>query len=188
MRIFLCFSVRPLVFKYGVSFRFLILAVFALVSRAAAIDVYQEPVEFINAAFAGAPPPPGKLWITGELRDKTIAVLGHSPEVLRYSYWQRGDRTAWILDEIGKEQPITAGFVIDNDKVDTVKILIYRESRGWEIRHAFFTDQFAGIMLEKDNKLNKNIDGLSGATLSVNAIIKLTKLALLFHHQVTGSE
>lgn len=166
----------------------LILVLFAVVNGAAAPDIYQKPLEFINAAFAGDPPQPQKLWITGELRNKTMAILGHAPPALRFSYWRRGGRTVWILEEIGKEQPITAGFVIDKDRVDIVKVLIYRESRGGEIRHPFFTDQFAGIMLDRDSLLNRKIDGISGATLSVNAIKKLTRIALLFHQQVTVGE
>lgn len=165
--------------------RLLVLALVALINGTAAADVYQKPAEFINAAFAGDPPQPEKLWITGELRDKAEAILGHPPPVLRVSYWRRGLRTAWILDEIGKERPITAGFVIDKNRVDSVEVLIFRESRGGEIRHPFFTDQFAGIMLDNETLLTRTIDGISGATLSVNAIKKLTRLALLFHHQVT---
>lgn len=167
---------------------FLILTLFVLVNGAAALEVYQKPADFISAAFAGDPPQPRKLWITGELRDRAAAILGHPPPALRLSYWRRDARTAWILDEIGKERPITAGFVIDNGRVDSVRVLIYRESRGGEIRHPFFTDQFAGIMLDHDTLLSRKIDGISGATLSVNAIEKLTRLALLFHQQVTVGE
>lgn len=159
-----------------------------MIQAAVADDIYQQPAVFIRRAFAETPPAPQKLWITGELRKQATSILGHAPESLRISYWRRGDRTAWILDEVGKELPITAGFVIDNGKVAAVRVLIFRESRGGEIRYPFFTDQFAGSMLDQEDRLNREIDGISGATLSVNAITKLTRLALLYHQQVTTGE
>ena len=39
-------------------------------------------------------------------------------------------------------------------------------------------------MLVQGVELDADIDGISGATLSVNAMIKMAKLALLFHKQV----
>lgn len=166
----------------------LIMVSSVLLHEAAADDIYQRPSEFIQEAFTGDPPDPQKLWLTGELRNRATAILGHAPATLRINYWRRGDRTAWVLDEIGKEQPITAGFVIDNGKVANVRVLIFRETRGWEIRYPFFTDQFTGSRLEPGNKLSRQIDGISGATLSVNAIKKLTRLALLYNRQVSGGE
>lgn len=166
----------------------LLVAVVMLVPGVQGDEVYQDSSQFIAEAFAGDPPAPRKLWIAKELREKATDILGHAPGALRFSYWRRGIRTVWVLDEIGKEQPITAGFVIEDGKVAVVRVLIFRESRGWEIRHPFFTDQFAGIMLDHGNLLSSKIDGISGATLSVNAIVKLTRLALLFHQQVTVDE
>jgi len=169
-------------------FPLLIMMLFLAVDAVAAPDIYQKPMEFINAAFNGEPPAPRKLWITKELGEKASDILGHVPTALRYSYWQRRHRTVWVLDEIGKEQPITAGIVIDDGKVAAIRVLIFRETRGGEVRYPFFTDQFAGIMLGRDTLLSREIDGISGATLSVNALVKLTRLALLFDQQVPRDE
>jgi len=103
---------------------------------------------------------------------------------LRVRYWYKGERSAWILEEIGKEEPITAGIVIDKGKIERVEVLIFRESRGWEVRHDFFTEQFEGAKLRKDGELNRAIDNITGATLSVRALTKLARLALYFHNQV----
>lgn len=170
--------------KYPLLILMLLLAAHAM----AAPDVYQKPLEFINEAFDGEPPVPQKLWITKELREMATDILGHAPTALRYSYWRGRHKTVWVLDEIGKEQPITAGVVIDDGKVSVVRVLIFRETRGWEVRYPFFTDQFAGVMLGRDALLNRKIDGISGATLSVNALVKLTRLALLFDQHVTRDE
>ena len=106
--------------------------------------------------------------------------------VLRLRYWMKAGRTVWILEEIGKERPITTGFVVENNEIKKVKILIFRESRGWEVRYPFFTDQFTGASLRGENlELDRAIDGISGATLSVSAVTRLARLALLFHQHVT---
>ena len=60
-----------------------------------------------------------------------------------------------------------------------VRVLIYRESRGWEVKYPAFTDQFRGARLTSDGKLDQSIDGISGATLSVHALTRLARLALL---------
>ncbi|MBT8117818.1 MAG: FMN-binding protein, partial [Gammaproteobacteria bacterium] len=94
---------------------------------------------------------------------------------------------AWILEEIGKERPITTGLVINEQGIERLRVLVFRESRGWEVKHPFFTDQFPGIQLTAGRELDGPIDGVSGATLSVRALKKLARLALYFHRQVVTS-
>ena len=72
-----------------------------------------------------------------------------------------------------------------DDRVERVKVLVYRESRGWEVRHDFFTTQFTGATLQANERLDRPIDGISGATLSVRAVTRLTEIALLLHRHVT---
>ena len=114
-------------------------------------------------------------------------ILGHAPSGMRVRYWQDQERTTWILDEIGKELPITTGIVIDHNGIERVRVLIFRESRGWEVRHDFFTDQFRGARMNNKGDLDRNIDGISGATLSVRAVEKLARVALLLNSKITES-
>ncbi|MGH8455121.1 MAG: FMN-binding protein [Nevskiales bacterium] len=155
------------------------------IAVAVAEEVYQAPDVFVREAFAGTPPEPSQLWITGALRDQASVILGHPPETLRTRYWRKDQRTAWILEEIGKEEPITVGLVVQDGQLETIKVLVYRESRGWEVRHDFFTRQFWQARLRNQNDLDRNIDGIAGATLSVNAMRKVARLALLYHRHVT---
>jgi Na+-translocating ferredoxin:NAD+ oxidoreductase RnfG subunit len=67
--------------------------------------------------------------------------------------------------------------VVDAQQVELVKVLAYRESRGWEVKHPAFTQQFVEASLV-ENKLDKHIDGITGATLSVRAMTKVVTLAL----------
>jgi len=153
-----------------------------------AIGTYQEPSDFIQEVFSDDVPKTSKIWIKKDLKGRIREIMGHDLGVLRLKYWKKGDRTAWILEEIGKERLITAGFVINNNKIESIKVLAFRESRGWEVRYPFFTDQFSDAVLQEDNRLDKHIDGISGATLSVKAMKKMARLALLLHQEVEESE
>lgn len=140
--------------------------------------VYQQPEAFIAEVFAAQPPPPQRLIISEPLADQIHDILGRDLGVKRLRYWQKDGRTAWILEEIGKEEPVTTGIVVDGGRIERVKVLIFRESRGWEVRYPAFTDQFNDAQLATDGKLDRSIDGISGATLSVKALKKLARLAL----------
>ncbi|MEQ1440679.1 FMN-binding protein [Fontimonas sp. SYSU GA230001] len=152
----------------------------------AADEVYLAPDRFVAEAFGGSPPAPQIVWLSGALREDAQRILGHAPEALRLRYWRQGPRSAWILDEIGKDQPITAGIVVDDGRLERLRVLIYRESRGWEIRHDFFTRQFDGAALTPGRELDRRIDNISGATLSVQAMQRLARLALRLHAEVAG--
>ena len=143
-------------------------------------EIYLTQEQFIQNAFGANMAKLETLWMTKEVAQQADKILGHAPKQLRQRYWKSGLQTAWILDEIGKEEPITAGFIVENGKIVQASILAYRESRGWEVRHANFLKQYQGVGLLPDNFLNKNIDGISGATLSVRAMGRMARLALYF--------
>jgi hypothetical protein len=144
-------------------------------------NIYQQPDDFILEVFADAEPEQKRLWIKADLKQKIKNILGHDLALLRIRYWQNQQRTAWILEEIGKTEPITMGFVINAGVIELSRVLIFRESRGWEIRYPFFTDQYKNATLNAGLKLDRHIDGISGATLSVAAVNKLARLALMLH-------
>lgn len=142
---------------------------------------------FVHETFAAAAPPAQMLWLSGSLRQSAHDVLGHDYPAARLRYWHAGARTAWVLDEVGKELPITVGISVDNGRVQAVRVLVYRESRGWEVKSPAFTAQYDGARLTRERQLDRSIDGISGATLSVRALTRLTRLALLLHGHVTAS-
>lgn len=165
---------------------FILLTVVFLISRAAASETYQAPVDFIDEVFEHSSPNAASVWITRDLSGPIESILGHPLAFRRVRYWEHAGRTAWILKEIGKEKPITTGIVIDNGRIERVKVLVFRESRGWEVRHAFFTDQFQEASLATDLGLDRHIDGISGATLSVRALKKQARVALFLSQQVAA--
>ncbi len=164
----------------------LLVLLLAAGEAALARGVYQEPAAFVAEAFGGEAPPPRVLWVTGALRERVSRILGHPPRFLRVRYWLRGGRSAWVLEEIGKEQPITVGVVIDGGRIERIRVLIFRESRGWEVREPFFTRQFEGARLRGGDRLDRPIDGISGATLSVRALTRIARVALVLHERVAG--
>ena len=146
--------------------------------------VYQQPADFIKQVFEDKPPKAEMLWLNKELKKQIAGILDHNYKGLRIRYWQQENKTVWVLDEIGKEKPITTGIVIEDEQIKLVKVLIFRESRGWEVRHDFFTEQFKQARIDSDNQLDKTIDNISGATLSVRAVRKQAQIALLLDQHV----
>jgi hypothetical protein len=151
---------------------------------AVADNIYQQPAEFISEAFEGAPPVAKVFWIGKETSPQITKIMGHHYPILKIKYWLKNKRSVWVLEEIGKVKPITTGIVIDDGKIAFLKVLIYRESHGWQVKRAFFTDQFKEVALIDGEKLSHAIDGISGATMSVDALRNLTKLALFLYEQV----
>lgn len=139
----------------------------------------ETPAAFVQQAFDGAAPSAKTVWLIDTLGQKAETILGHPPNQLRERYWRNGKRSVWVLEEVGKERVITTGWIVEAHKIVDAKVLIYRESRGWEIRYPFFTQQFQGASLNDKKQLSNTIDGISGATLSVRAMRRMAKLALL---------
>lgn len=158
-------------------------AMLATAAMRAAAEDYLTQADFLALAFPGAAPVQRTLWMSDALRQSAQAEVGVAPSTLRVRYWFSGGRTAWILEEIGREQPITLGIVVEAGHITDLRVMAFRESRGWEIRHAFFTQQFAGVALDASGGLDHPVDGITGATLSVNATDRAARLALWLARQ-----
>lgn len=163
--------------KCSLAVMLMTVVLFVIATTADARGVYQTNDEFLKEVFSQQVPESDVVWLKGEVREQVKTILGHHYAGLRIRYWMQNDRSVWILEEIGKEEPITFGIVVNNNKVEQVKVLAYRESRGWEVKHPAFTQQFSDAQLE-DNKLDRDIDGITGATLSVRAMTAVVTLAL----------
>jgi hypothetical protein len=149
---------------------------------------YVETDDYLSSVFPTKVPAAKTLWIAGDLRADVDRMLGHRFAALRVRYWFDGARSAWVLDEIGKEMPITIGVAVSDGAINNVRVLEFRESRGWEVRYPFFTDQFVDARLGPDERLDRRIDGITGATMSVNAVTRVARIALLLHEHVTETE
>jgi hypothetical protein len=143
-------------------------------------ESYQSQEDFLTQIFVETIPKPQLLWISRKIKPSVEKILRHKTNFLRIRYWQNTTKSVWILNEIGKTKPITVAVVIEQQKISQLKVLAFRESRGWEVKYPFFTEQFKHIALQADLQLSQKIDGISGATLSVRALTKIAQLALFF--------
>jgi hypothetical protein len=166
-------------------------AFFAISSLASfsvnAKEVFQSGPDFVAEVFAPLQAESKVIWLTPEIRAQAAEIVDRPVRGLRVRYHQSNNKTAWILEEIGKEMPITIGVVVEDDVIQQVKIFAYRESRGGEVRYPAYTKQYLGASLQEDYRLSQNIDGITGATLSVWAVNKVAALALYYHAVVNQS-
>ena len=144
-------------------------------------SVYETQPEFLSRAFNDSPPEPDILWLSGDRKLAVRQLLGHDYSALRLRYWCQNARSAWVLEEIGKELPITVGIIVENNYIKNLRVMTYRENRGGEVATPSFTDQFINAELQENKKLNVRIDGISGATLSVQSLTRLATMALFLH-------
>ncbi|MGC2967791.1 FMN-binding protein [Paraburkholderia aspalathi] len=142
-------------------------------------DVKETPEAFLAEAFGAAVPPPKALDLTDPVQSKLMQTFGKQYPQQRLRYWKSGTRSAWILDDIGKDGyvPTTTGFIVQNGAIQAARVLIYRESRGDQVADPSFTKQFTGAHLA-GAQLDRQIDGISGATLSVQMMQRLARAAL----------
>jgi Na+-translocating ferredoxin:NAD+ oxidoreductase subunit G len=90
-----------------------------------------------------------------------------------------GAEYAIILDELGKHYPIT--FIVGMSKrfeVTKVRVMVYREKIGANVRKRRFLKQFKGKSAASELKVNQDIDHITGATISSWAITAGVKKAL----------
>ena len=139
-------------------------------------QVVLAPDIFLHDAF-GKPPAAKFLWLDDAAQQSLKPIFGHRYPQARLRYWRTESKTVWILEDIGKEFPITAGFVVHKGVLEKARVLTYRESRGAEIQLPAFLRQFEGQQL-KEGHLSEDVDSISGATLSVWAMQRMAKAAL----------
>ncbi len=90
------------------------------------------------------------------------------------------DGYAIIDDQMGQHKPITFAVKLSpNGVVLREEVMVYRESHGDEICSRRFSKQFKGKTVSDALRPNKDIDTISGATISSRAITVGVKRALV---------
>jgi len=81
------------------------------------------------------------------------------------------DGYALVQNTIGKHKPMTYMVGIDSKgQVSDVELLVFRESRGSEIRQKRFNAQYEGKTVLDPVRINKDIINITGATMSVRSM------------------
>jgi electron transport complex protein RnfG len=127
-------------------------------------------------------------------------VLERKVEVRSYPYLEvrpeGGDEKSilgdiFLMDVVGQSLPITFAVGVKQDgTLQDVQVMVYREPHGDEIRERRFRAQFAGKKLQDPLVVGKDIDAISGATISsasaAYAARKGLALADLLRRRPTG--
>lgn len=89
-----------------------------------------------------------------------------------------------VIDEIGKSEPITfmVGMGVDGKVID-VAFMVFRETRGAEVKEKRFLRQFHGKRIGDPVQIDRDIINYSGATLSSKALARGVKRALLLFEE-----
>ncbi|SVB95601.1 uncharacterized protein METZ01_LOCUS248455 [marine metagenome] len=102
-------------------------------------------------------------------------------------YWNISNNDTTIayalMDNVlGKSMPITFLVILNNEgNILASEVIKYREAYGSEVGNKNWLAQFTHFNDTTDFKVGKNIDGISGATISVNSLSKgIQKMAVLF--------
>ena len=96
-----------------------------------------------------------------------------SQNITIYEYNKNETRMGWgtIVNHIGKHYPITFFVGVDASfKVKGVRVMVYREDYGSDVRKRRFLKQFRGKSSTDPISVNNDITSISGATMSSYAI------------------
>ncbi len=102
-------------------------------------------------------------------------ALGRKVEMRSYPYLEvRNDQglvgVIFILDVVGQSLPIEFAIgVTPEGALKDVEVMVYREPQGEAIEEARFRRQFVGKHLTDPIAIGKDIDAISGATISAHA-------------------
>ena len=101
-----------------------------------------------------------------------------------YQVFEHSKPVGWFLvDEVyGKHEFITYAVGINLDgTVRMIDIMEYRETYGYQVREASWRQQFVGKNISNLLKVGKDIDNISGATLSCKHLADGVKRALAMY-------
>ena len=146
------------------------------------LQVYLTKKQALEIAFPGAEKiDKERKWLTEEQKKaiEKMSLLKITENRFTYYVGKKGGKPMgyMVIDHIiGKSFPITFLTVLNVDgTVRDVEIMVYREPRGWEVRYPSFMSQFFGRNAQTDFR---EINSITGATLSVRAITKGVKKAV----------
>jgi Na+-translocating ferredoxin:NAD+ oxidoreductase RnfG subunit len=146
------------------------------------LQVYLTKKQALEIAFPGADTiEKERKWLTEGQKQAIAKISLVEIEENRFTFFagkKDGKPMGYMLIDhiIGKSFPITFMTVLNVDgTVRDVEIMVYREPRGWEVKYPSFMSQFFGMNAGSDFR---NINSITGATLSVRAITKGVKKAV----------
>lgn len=132
--------------------------------------------------------------LTAAELEKLSLAIGRKVELSKYSYFEVRVGAEllgriFLLDVVGQSQPISFAIAVKPDgEVHDVQVLVYREAHGDEIRDRRFRRQFTGKKVRDSLVFGKDIEAVSGATISSRAATFAVKKALGLHEVVAARD
>ena len=134
-----------------------------------------------------------KVQLDGSETQKLAQRLGYTPSKSSYTFYvatsgARVDGYAFIDEEKGEHLPITFAVKLSpTGKVMRQEIVVYRESRGDEVRDDKFRAQFVGKSASDAIDTDQDIQAVSGATISSRAMAVGVKRACVLFDELVKS-
>jgi len=133
---------------------------------------------------------------TIDLSDAEMAALskalGRRADARSYAYLEVLNEKGvlgyvFILNVIGESQPITFAIGVTADgALQDVQVMVYREPQGEAIQEKRFRKQFVGKRSKDPITLDKDIDAISGATISSRSATFAARKGLLLAEVLRG--
>lgn len=155
----------------------------AAVSTSVYAKTYFTVEQAQQAIFPGAKMAQAFVTLTEAQRREIERRTGVNVRFDEIHLWKVAEGGFFVLDEVvGKHEFITYAIGLNADgSVKQVEIMDYRESYGYEIRNADWRAQFVGKTSAAPLKLEKDIQNVSGATLSCRHVTDGVKRVLATH-------
>jgi len=151
-----------------------------------AVRIYYTEAEALAKVFHKTAEIRAETWVpTDPEREALETRLGRKvPETdfVLHRGTKDGEDLGWavVLQEKGRFKPITFMVHVKPDgEVGLVLVMVYRESRGDGVKRQRFLKQFRGRDVEDPLRMNRNVVGVSGATLSSRALTAGVRKALV---------
>ncbi len=129
--------------------------------------------------------------LDSSLKTRLAQRLGYTPAKDRYNIFvattnNHVDGYAVIDEEQGLHQPITfATRLSPRGVIERLEIMVYREPRGDEVRDARFRRQFEGKTAQDPMRVSRDIDAVSGATVSSASLAVGARRAAILVEELT---
>ena len=156
-----------------------------LVARA---ETYISEPQAGAAIFPGVRLTPAFIDLTTEQVRRIAKTSGESVRETKVKVWRGPHGETMIIDRVlGKHELITYAVGIEaRGRIRGVEILEYQETYGGEIRRAEWRKQFVGKTSSDPLRIDKDIQNISGATLSSVHVTNGVRRVLLTYAAFEG--
>jgi hypothetical protein len=136
--------------------------------------------------FPGEKLTPAPVVLTEAQRDRMRELSSVREPFRGERVWRTAKGDWFIVDEVvGKHEMVKYALAVNADgSIKGIEIMEYVESYGYEVGEASWRNQFVGKTSASALKLNKDIQNVSGATLSCKHLTDGVKRLMVMHEMV----